>query len=257
MNTGLVLSGGGIRGVAHIGVIKALEEYGISPAYISGTSAGAIVGALYAKGIKWSVILEFFKAIPIFHAYRFARKKPGFLDTEKFYDEFKKFFPIDTFESLPKSLFITATDIIKGNLVIFQEGELIKPILASATFPGVFSPIAINGSFYVDGGVLNNFPIEPLLSRCDNIIGSYVNPLKSIKLKDLKHSYNVVDRAYKIKSVSDSMAKFKQCDLVISPEALSTFATFDMRYIDAIFDIGYNSTIKKLNEQGYIKQSAV
>ena len=60
MNTGLVLSGGGIRGVAHIGVIKALEEYGISPTHISGTSAGAIVGALYAGGIKWPDILEFF-----------------------------------------------------------------------------------------------------------------------------------------------------------------------------------------------------
>ncbi|MEH6618234.1 patatin-like phospholipase family protein [Maribacter arcticus] len=257
MNTGLVLSGGGIRGVAHIGVIKALEEYGISPTHISGTSAGAIVGALYAGGIKWPVILEFFKAIPIFHAYRFARKKPGFLDTEKFYDEFKKFFPKDTFESLPKSLFITATDIIKGNLVIFQEGELIKPVLASATFPGVFSPIAINGSFYVDGGVLNNFPIEPLLSHCDKIIGSYVNPLKNIKPKDLKHSYNVLDRAYKIKSVSDSIAKFVQCDLVISPEELSSFATFDMRYIETIFEIGYNNTIKKLNYHGYIKQMEV
>ena len=129
--------------------------------------------------------------------------------------------------------------------------------MASATFPGVFSPIVINGSFYVDGGVLNNFPIEPLLSHCDKIIGSYVNPLKSIKPKDLKHSYNVVDRAYKIKSVSDSIAKFGQCDLVISPEELSSFATFDMRYIETIFEIGYNSTIKKLNYHGYIKQMEV
>ena len=116
INTGLVLSGGGIRGVAHIGVIKALEEHGIYATHISGTSAGAIVGALYAGGVKWEDILEFFKVIPIFHANRFARKKPGFLDTEKFYDEFKKFFPQDSFESLPKELFITATDIIKGEL---------------------------------------------------------------------------------------------------------------------------------------------
>lgn len=251
-NTGLVLSGGGIRGVAHIGVIKALEEHGIYPTHISGTSAGAIVGALYAGGINWADILEFFKVIPIFHANRFALKKPGFLDTEKFYDEFKKFFPDDTFESLPKALFITATDIIKGELKIFDKGELIKPILASATFPGVFSPINIDGSFYVDGGVLNNFPIEPLKPSCDKIIGSYVNALKAIKIKDLKHSYNVLDRAYKIKSASESIAKFSECELVISPEELCDYGTFDMRSIDAIFEIGYNSAVNTLKEQRYL-----
>lgn len=253
-NTGLVLSGGGIRGVAHIGVIKALEEHGIYPTHISGTSAGAIVGSLYAGGVKWEDILEFFKVIPIFHANRFARKKPGFIDTEKFYDEFKKFFPTDKFESLPKELFITATDIVKGELKIFDSGELIKPVLASATFPGVFSPININGSFYVDGGVLNNFPVEPLQLHCEKIIGSYVNALKSIKIKDLKHSYNVLERAYKIKSASESIAKFSKCDFVVSPEELCEYATFDMRSIDAIFDIGYNSTRDVLRKQGYSKQ---
>lgn len=255
MSVGLVLSGGGIRGVAHIGVIKALEENGIYPTHISGTSAGAIVGALYAGGVKWKEILDFFKVIPIFHTNKFALRKPGFLDTEKFYDEFKKFFPHDSFESLPKKLFITATDIIKGELKIFDEGELIKPVLASATFPGVFSPIDIDGSFYVDGGVLNNFPIEPLIPSCDKIIGSYVNALKDIKIKDLKHSYNVLDRAYKIKSASDSLAKFQDCDFVISPEALCEFATFDMRYIDAIFEIGYNSTIQVLAERDKITKA--
>ncbi|MRH99448.1 patatin [Kriegella sp. EG-1] len=247
MNIGLVLSGGGIRGVAHIGVIKALEEHNIYATHISGTSAGAIVGALYAGGVSWSEILNFFKIIPIFHAKKYALKKPGFIDTEKFYDEFKRFFPEDRFENLSKALYITATDIIKGKLVIFNQGELIRPVLASATFPGVFSPIEIAGNFYVDGGILNNFPVEPLHEHCGKIIGSYVNPLKTIEVKDLKHSYNVVDRAYKLKSAFDSLAKFKNCDFVISPESLSKYGTFDMRSIDAIFKIGYNSTIEALN----------
>lgn len=242
MNIGLVLSGGGIRGVAHIGLIKALEEHGIHPSYISGTSAGAVVGALYAGGLPWSEILHFFKVIPIFHTKRFARRKPGFIDTEKFYEEFKKFFPNDSFEALPKPLFVTATNIIKGELKIFHKGELIRPVLASATFPGVFSPIDIDGNFYIDGGVLNNFPVEPLKIPCNRIIGSYVSPLKRIDPKDLKHSYDVVDRAYKLKSASDSLAKFKECDVVVSPEELSRFSTFDMRSIDTIFDIGYRST---------------
>ena len=248
MNTGLVLSGGGIRGVAHIGVIKALEEHNIFPTHISGTSAGAIVGSLYAGGVSWSEILNFFKVIPIFHTRKYARGKPGFIDTEKFYDEFKQYLPDDNFSALKKTLFITATNIIKGKLKIFHEGELIRPVLASASFPGVFSPVNINGSFYIDGGVLNNFPVEPLKMYCDEIIGSYVNPLKRIKVADLKHSYNVVERAYKMKSANESLSKFADCDIVIYPEELSNYGTFDMSAIDTIFDIGYTNTKKVLAE---------
>ena len=81
MNTGLVLSGGGARGAAHIGAIKALEEFGISPTHVSGTSAGAIVGALYAAGVNWPEILNFFKTISIFQTTRYARNKPGFINS--------------------------------------------------------------------------------------------------------------------------------------------------------------------------------
>ena len=79
MKLGLVLSGGGARGAAHIGAIKAFEEFGISPTHVSGTSAGAIVGALYAAGIPWSEILNFFKTISIFQTTRYARNMPGFI----------------------------------------------------------------------------------------------------------------------------------------------------------------------------------
>ncbi len=244
MNIGLVLSGGGVRGVAHIGAIKALEEYGICPTHISGTSAGAIVGVLYAGGFDWSEILNFFKTIPIFHTNRYARRKPGFIDTEKFYNNFKKYFPEDDFKILKKSLFVTATNVEDGRLKIFHKGELIKPVLASASFPGVFTPVNINGSFYIDGGTLNNFPVEPLKDNCDKIIGVYVNPLKNIKIEDLKHSYNVISRAYMIKSASESLLKFSDCDLVISPEELMNYGTFDMHNIDIIFDLGYTATKK-------------
>src|SRR5690554_1314157 len=92
MNIGLVLSGGGARGAAHVGVLKAFEEHGISPSHISGTSIGAIVGAMYAKGIHWSEILSFLKETPIFNTRRFAFNKPGFLDTEKSITTLKSIF---------------------------------------------------------------------------------------------------------------------------------------------------------------------
>jgi len=243
---GLVLSGGGARGAAHIGVIKALEEHKIVPTHIAGTSAGAIVGALYAAGVSWSEILNFFKTIPLFSTSRYARNKPGFINSEKFYDDLKKYFPKDEFEALEKPLFVTATDVINGTLKFFNTGKLIKPVIASASFPGVFTPTDIDGYFYIDGGTLNNFPVEPLKKVCERIIGVYVNPLKKINIKDLRHSFTVVERAYKIKAASESLLKFPECDLVIYPEDLINYGTFGMNNVDAIFELGYTTTIKNL-----------
>jgi NTE family protein len=252
MNTGLVLSGGGARGAAHIGAIKALEEFGVFPTHISGTSAGAIIGALYAADVHWTEMLDFFKNISIFQTTRYARNKPGFINSEKFYNDLKAYLPIDNFSALKKPLFITAANVIDGSLKVFSKGQLIKPIIASASFPGVFTPTEINGKFYIDGGTLNNFPVEPLQKDCDKIIGVYVNPLKKISIKDLKHSYSVVERAYKIKVASESMLKFPDCDLVISPEELIHYGTFEMNNIEAIFNLGYTATKKALEENNNV-----
>ncbi|WP_055443434.1 patatin-like phospholipase family protein [Lacinutrix himadriensis] len=252
MNTGLVLSGGGARGAAHIGAIKALEEFGVFPTHISGTSAGAIIGALYAAGVPWTEMLDFFKNISIFQTARYAHNKPGFINSAKFYNDLKAYLPMDDFSALKKPLFITAANVIDGSLKVFSKGQLIKPIIASASFPGVFTPTEINGKYYIDGGTLNNFPVEPLQKDCDKIIGVYVNPLKKISITDLKHSYSVVERAYKIKVASESMLKFPNCDLVISPEELINYGTFDMNHIDAIFNLGYTATKKALEENNNV-----
>jgi NTE family protein len=240
MKIGMVLSGGGVRGVAHIGAIKALEEHGIMPTHISGTSAGAIVGALYAYGYDWKDILDFFKKLQIFDIKKFAINKPGFLDTEKFYPFFKTYLIDDDFRSLKKKLNVTATNILNGKLEVFSKGELIRPILASAAFPGIFAPVKIRDSYFVDGGALNNFPVEQLKSKCDFIIGIYVNGFDAISIRDLKYSYNVLERTFKLKSIKEDLAKFTDCDLVIYPKTVSKYSTFDKKNIDAIFDLGYN-----------------
>ena len=244
MKTGLVLSGGGARGFAHIGVIKALEEHGIHISEISGTSSGAIVGALYAGGYSWQEIFSFFKTLPIFHYKKYARNKPGFIDSIKFYKDFKEFFPEDNFKSLKKNLYVSTTNVLEGTLKIFSEGELIRPILASAAFQGVFTPITIENVAYIDGGILNNFPVEVLRPRCEKVIGVYVNPLQPINNGDLKHSYQVLNRAYQISFGSQCMSKFSLCDLVISPDELKSYGVFDVRTMDTIFEIGYQAASK-------------
>ncbi|MBJ7882051.1 patatin-like phospholipase family protein [Gelidibacter salicanalis] len=242
MKIGLVLSGGGMRGAAHIGVIRALEEHQIYPTHIAGSSAGAIVGALYAYGYQWNDILAFFKEVQLLGITKYAINKPGFLDAEKFYDEFKVYLKEDDFSVLKKKLYITATNILNGKLKIFEKGELIKPVLASAAFPGLFAPVKIRSSYYIDGGALNNFPLEPLKQKCDIIIGVYVDGFDVLTIKDLKHSHNVVERVFKVKSVLENQHKFEACDLMIRPAALNKFGTFDRKNIYEIYNIGYSAT---------------
>lgn len=238
MKIGLVLSGGGARGAAHIGVIKALEEQNIEITHVAGTSSGAVVGALYAAGYTWAETLQFFKSLPIFHYRRYAHRKPGFIDSLKFEKDFKKYFPTDSFEDLQRELFITATNLNDGTLKIFNSGEIIKPLLASASLPGVFTPVYINKDLYVDGGILNNFPVEPLIGICDLIIGVYVNPLEYFGRR-LKYSYQVMSRAYQIAIGHQSKLKFKHCDLLILPNGLIKYGVFSMKNSDVIFETGY------------------
>lgn len=239
MPIGLVLSGGGMRGAAHIGVIKALEEHDIKINEVSGVSAGAIVGSLFAGGMKWEDILRFFKSVNVTDYKKFAFGKPGFINTDKYYKTLQGIFPDDDFGALKIPLYINATNIISGENKTFSSGKLIKPILASAAFPGVYTPVEIDGNHYVDGGVLNNFPVEVLKENNDKIIGVYVNPFGDLDIKELKYSYSVLERAYRIKSAKEDIAKFKDCDLVVCPDQLNNFGIFDSSKVDKIFEFGY------------------
>lgn len=251
---GLVLSGGGIRGMAHIGVLKVLEENGLHPDAIAGTSAGALVGALYAAGLSADEMLDFFESTEIFKFSNYAWKKPGWLDTDKFEEVFREKLPEeDTFEALSKKLFVVATDLVQACGRTFDSGPLVKSVLASAAFPVVFSPVEIDGTLYSDGGIVNNFPVEPLHDCCGKILGVHVNFLSKISPDDIDSSFKVFQRAYEISVTHTSVEKFDRCDLVINPSELDGLFTFDMRNLEKAFEIGYeaaNRQVEKLREIG-------
>lgn len=245
---GLVLSGGGVRGVGHAGAIKALEEFGIVAEVVAGSSSGAMVGALYAAGYSPEAILDFYERTPFFTYRKFVYRKAGFLDTSKFYYDFREMLPEDSFEALKKQLFVTATNLYEGRSELFSAGELIMPVLASAAFPMMMTPVKLGESLYADGGIMNNFPIEPVKPLVDKVIGIYVNPIQKVDEAYFKNPLSVANRAYRLTTALASFEKFKDCDMLIEPKGLSTFNTFDVNKLSLIFDIGYRETKEFLQE---------
>lgn len=154
----MVLSGGGARGLAHIGVLEVLEERGPEIQVISGASMGAIVGALWAAGHSAREILELARGIPwlrLFH----LRLHRGLLSQERLEALLRQHLP-PRFEDLRKPLAVSAVDLRSGRVAYFHEGDLPQAVLASATYPGVLRPVQRGEGWYVDGGVLDNLPLD-------------------------------------------------------------------------------------------------
>lgn len=140
-------------------------------------------------------------------------------------------------------LFVNATDIIHNRSVFFSEGVLIPRLIASAAVPVLFSPVVLETKKYVDGGLLDNFPVEPLITNCDKIIGSHVNKLNDISVGVAKlNRFSMIERCYHMSIANSVYSKVHYCNLFIEPE-LYQFGMFDTRKADKIFETGYQTTI--------------
>lgn len=237
---GLVLSGGGIRGMAHIGLLEVLNSYGIQPAYISGTSVGAIIGALYANGNSAEEMLDFFRKTPLFHYNFLSIKKPGFLDTERYIEIFSAYFPGDSFDALRQKLYVTTTNLQKGTMEVFHKGKLIRPLLASAALPPVFSPVEINKCLYADGGIMNNFPSEPIADSCDFLIGSNVSVVKEVSRDSIRSSLQLANRITSLMIYAINNKKIARCNLLFEPQDLEQIGVLDKKNIEKAYRIGYD-----------------
>ncbi|WP_281541833.1 patatin-like phospholipase family protein [Maribacter aestuarii] len=242
---GLVLSGGGVRGMAHIGVIKAMEEFGLNAHVVAGSSVGALVGALYANGNTVDDMLRFFKETPLFKYNFFALAKPGLIDTERYIDIFKAYFPHDSFESLKKTLHVVATNLELGEEEFITKGELIKPLLASAALPPVFSPVSYKGMLYADGGIMNNFPAEPVFDRAEYVIGSNVSLVSKLQRKDLNNSIQLTGRVTGLMIYAINREKIAKCDLVFEPKELEKIGIFDRKGIEKAYALGYETAVNQ------------
>lgn len=239
---GIVLSGGGARGIGHLALLKVMEDCGIRPDMISGTSAGAMVGAFYAMGYTPQEIISVIEQRSFFNMTSFLFRKQGVFAMKAFESLFNAYFPANDFADLKIPLYAAATNLTKGNTVYFSEGNLAKALMASACIPIVFQPIIIDDDYYVDGGVLNNFPIEPLMNHCKIIIGSNVNSL-SVKRNEL-HMTDVIDRSFHLAMSGPMAPKIHRCDVFFEPPEMTKFSVFDTKKAKAIYDYSYEYALK-------------
>lgn len=246
---GLALSGGGLRGIAHVGVIKALEENGIEPDAIIGTSAGAIVGALYTAGKTPEEMMEFVKEWSVLKSVRIGFTFDGLSSLSFLKEHLNKYIGHDDFTALNKKLYIGVTNMNKGTLEILSEGSIGDAVMASSAIPIVFKPVEINGNIYVDGGVMCNLAIEPLRSQVETMIGVNVMATSTIDNKSLSNVIGIGQRLFSLSIVASARESIDRCDVMLNP-AVGGYQIFKILQKDftTIYEAGYNEAMKHMPE---------
>ncbi len=249
---GLTLSGGGMRGIAHIAVLKALEEYDLRPQIISGTSAGSIVAAFYSIGTSPDEMMEIVKKTTFFSRSYLKLSKNGIFSSKFILKLLTDYFPEDDFKVLKIPIYVAATEMTHGIVDFFSEGELFGPLLASSSVPFVLPPVKIGEKVYVDGGVLDNLPIEPIIDKCDFLIGSHVNSISYDSLENMS-LLKEFDRILHLAIAKSVYSKAKSCDIFLDPPKMTKFSLFNKKLLDDMFSEVYEYTCKELEDKGYKK----
>lgn len=249
--TGFALSGGFVKGFAHLGALQALLEYGIRPEIISGVSIGSVAGAFLADGKKPLEVLDLFKSREFRSFTSFTRSKGGFMNLDHFYGFLKETISVKRIEELSLPLVVTATNLDTGRSIHFHEGELAPRIAASCCVPGLFTPVEIDGDHYVDGGVLMNLPVSIIRGACDKVVA--VNLSKITPDKEYRYNvFGVLYRTYHLMSHCNVIYDRRAADLLIEPDGLEEFGNTQLDRGQEIFDIGYRTAVKVIEQVGEI-----
>ncbi|MCL2291073.1 MAG: patatin-like phospholipase family protein [Bacteroidetes bacterium] len=248
---GIVLSGGGALGFAHIGALQALEEAGIELPVISGASMGALIGAMYAHGYSPKEISDIierekvYKKSKIFNFHLFRKK--GISDHRKLSKVLDNIFKTNHFDSLQRFFALSMTDFVNLETEYAFSGDHLKTkLMASSSIPAFFEVIELDGKIYVDGGVMNNLPIEPIKDKCNKIImidvsAVYPQTVNSGKIK-------IANRAVAAMFQQMNADRIAQADHYIRFEELAPYHMFDFKEYKEIIRIGYEGTKKYLQE---------
>jgi NTE family protein len=249
MKIGVALSGGGARGFAHLGVLQALRERNYEIVKVSGTSAGAIMGALFCRGLDPENILNLLSKESLWRWVGPAWNRKGILSLNNAMKKIRQFIPEDNFADLKIPLSVNATDLHTGKVKYFESGELIRPLMASSALPVIFEPVKIQDRYYIDGGISNNLPIEPLSGQVEKIIAINTNVLdKSAQHFSIKM---VLERSLMTVVNTNSYLKKPNCDLFIEPPGLKGISVFKISLASQMYDCGYRYASEILDSYAY------
>lgn len=241
---GIALSGGGASGIAHIGVLQALEEFGIKPQVVSGTSMGAIVGVFYAAGYSPKEMLKLLVDRKFHKMINWHMPFSGLIDIGQVEKVMAEIIGKDDFTSLTIPFYCAVTNLNTGLEEIKSQGKLFQWVMASASIPVVFEPQVIEGQTYVDGGLLNNLPAEAIREKCQVLIGVHVN--HNGPEEEVKGLKTVAERAFRLGIAQNVEDSKKICDFVIEPPETREFSTFNFNRAEEIYQVGYDATVKQI-----------
>lgn len=238
--TGLALGGGAILGAAHIGTLRALKELEIDVHYISGTSIGALIAAFYAFGKSWEDIQTIAMELKWMDVSRISLSLYGLLSNVKLGELIIKHLGDQRIEDAQIPLAIIATDISTGEKVVLREGNVAKAIMGSTCIPGVFKPVEVNGKMLVDGGIVENIPVETVKSLgADFIIGIDLNAKHQYKRPN--NILDVIINSFHLLIQNSDKIQTEACHLLVQPN-LSQFNRSDTKQVKALIEQGYKDS---------------
>lgn len=244
---GLALSGGGARGIAHLGVLAALDELQLPIGRLSGVSSGGIAAAFYAAGVSPREILRLLQELRISRLTRIALSRYGLLRMDAVGVLFEQHLGAGcTFEQLRLPLTLVATDLLAGCSVRFASGLLVPPLLASSAVPILYRPVEYQGRQLVDGGLLNNLPVEALLDPLQpelRVVGVHCNPPNPEA--QVNNFRALVERTLNLAIGGNTVVSKQQCHLLLEPPELRQYRTMSFRRAPELFDIGYRYTLEQ------------
>ncbi len=240
----LVLGGGSARGLAHIGVIKVLQEENITFDAVFGTSMGAIIGALYAAGVHWQEMMNMAADFSFFQVFKWRISKTGLIRSHQLIDFLRKELPVNTFEELSLPLYVLAVDITHGREAVFNEGDLNTKIAASCAIPGIFTPVKLNGALYVDGGMMYNVPVEIAKEKGYKKTLA-VNVLNDYHEGEVGNIVEVISRSLLLLARRSNIHSIKNATLVLNPH-LSEFGSMDYQKAEWIILEGEESALRNI-----------
>jgi NTE family protein len=214
---GLALGGGFARGMAHIGVLKVLEEENIPLDYLAGTSAGAIIGAAYCAGMTAKELEEVGRILRFSDFARWTLSRYGFYSNDRIFGFCTRVLKLHTFEELKIPLAVSATDFRTGEPVVFTSGQLADPLRASCAYPGMFLPVEVEGRSLVDGMLGYAVPTTPLRAMgADCVVGIYLSTSWP-EGRAPRHLFEVIGQCFSIAQANSCEVWKKDADLVLQP----------------------------------------